>query len=367
MKKDEAKYFKEIKSFENKYYDIVSHFETNFPTPLNLQQEKLKFFKALADDKIYNPQIIFKRKNFDLKRFEQLKRLKIDIKNDMYGFKKLYKQRLKTKIAEILCHVNWGDPISTKYVKIYRGAPSRFLLSRAKVYCKKYKREVVKFTQIEPKEMGLGLKLEVLALTGNNIKIKYEDIASNVNINPTQNLIIINPNMRHTTLDLKRLKIHEIGVHYMRYYNGDKTGLKILRSGTSNYIETEEGLAVYAEEKKGVASKAQMFIYAGRVIATYYALRLSFYDVYKMLKEYGFKREDAFAITYRAKRNLSDTSKPGGFTKDYVYFSGYLKIKRYVRFHNINNLFIGKIKLEDLKPLKKYIKKNKGLIKTIFQ
>jgi len=184
------------------------------------------------------------------------------------------------------------------------------------------------------------------------------DINSKVNIHPKSCIMKINPFVKLTSLDVKRLTAHEILVHYMRYYNGKIANVKILETGTSNYIETEEGLAVYFEELKGVLSKAQMFIYAGRVIATYYALNNSFYNVFQKLKSYGFENEEAFAITARAKRNLSDTSKKGGFTKDYVYFSGYIKIKKYAKKNDLKDLFIGKIRIEDVKNLKKFIKNN---------
>jgi len=188
---------------------------------------------------------------------------------------------------------------------------------------------------------------------------------SKVNISPINKEIRINPNERFTTLDLKRLKVHEIGTHYMRYYNGKQYIPKILKSGASNYIETEEGLAAYMEELMDVSSKAQIYIYAGRVIGTYYALRKSFYEVFQILKKYGFKDSDAFAITYRAKRNLCDTSQKGGFTKDYVYFSGYHKVKNYAKNNDIRDLFIGKIKIRDVKILNKFINKHKNNIKTI--
>jgi len=363
---EEKKYFDEIKEIEKNYYSLISHFNLNFPNAINLKEEKIKFFNALADDEIYNPQIKFEKKNFDLKKFNELKKLKIDTNNDLYNFKKLYKNRLKTKIYEIECHRNWGTQISTKYVKLYRGEPSLFLLLKAKTYAKHFKREKIKFKTLDPQTTAKRLKAEVKKLTGENIEVQFKDISSKVNISPAANLIKLNKNERFTSLDIKRLKVHEIGVHYMRYFNGSKFKIRILESGTSNYIETEEGLATYCEELKGVSSKAQMFIYAGRVIATYYATRKSFYEVFKILKKYEFSDEVAFSITLRSKRNLCDTSKKGGFTKDYVYFSGYHKVKKYVRNNDIKDLFIGKIKISEVKLLRKFIDKNRDKIKTIF-
>ncbi len=365
---DEKQYFKEIRILEKRYYNIISNFDLNFPKALNLQEEKTKFLNVLNDDKIYNPKFIFEKKEFDEKKIQTLKQFKIDTKNDLYGFKKLMKQRLKTKIYEIECHKNWGKPISSKYVIKYRGKPSRYLLAKAKLYCRRYQREKIRFKTLTPQIAAKRLANEVFRLTGNKTEIEFTNqMASKVNISPHANLIKINPDERFTSYDIKRLKVHEIGTHYMRYYNGHQFNIKILESGTSNYIETEEGLATYIEELKGFSSNAQMFIYAGRVIATFYARKLSFYEIFQLLKHYGFRNDAAFSITYRAKRNLSDTSQKGGFTKDYVYFSGYFKIRRFAKHHDIKDLFIGKIKIEDIKILKKFIKKNRDNIKTILE
>lgn len=363
MKKDE-KYFEEISLIEEKYYEIISHFEMNFPKPLNLQEEKKKFFSAIADDKIYNPFIKYDKKHFDQTWVNKLKKLKINTNNDIYGFKSLYKKRIKSKLSEINCHKNWGHPISTKYVKEYRGEPSFFLMLKAKWFCKRYKREKIKFKTLTPQIAAQRLSDYVYSLTGEEVNIKYEDMTSKANI--IQNTLRINPYARFTSRDIKRLKVHEIGTHYLRYYNGKNSGIKILASGTSNYIETEEGLAAVVEELTGNSSNAQIFIYAGRVLATYYAQKLSFYDLFQLLKKYNFKNEDAFSLCYRAKRNLCDTSLKGGFTKDYVYFSGYFKVKKFIQKNDINDLFIGKITIDDLQVLKKYIKNHKKEIKTIF-
>lgn len=359
---NDKKYFDEISEIEKKYYAIIKYFDLNFPKPINLEEEKLAFFTAIADDKVYNPQIKYKKKNFDEKKIEELKKLKVSTFFDKYGIKKLYNERLKDKINEIECHKNWGKPISTKYVIKYRGEPSRILLSKAKIFCQNYRRQIVKFKYLEPEDIAIKLKNKVHELTGDKVKSIFIEIPSKVNIYPKSKIIKVNPHSKFTTVDLKRLISHEICVHYMRYYNGKKSGVKILETGTSNYIETEEGLAVYYEELAGVLSQAQMFIYAGRVIATYYSLYKSFYEVYQILKSEGFENEEAFAITYRAKRNLSDTSQKGGFTKDYVYFSGYLKIKEFVKHNDLTDLFIGKIKIEDLKSLKKFIEMKRDKI-----
>ena len=358
--REEKKYLSEIKKIEKQYYSITSKFVLNFPKILNLAQEKKIFFENIENGIIYNPWFEYQKKEFDTEKIKELKNLKIDLKDDYYNIKLLYKQRIKSKLYEIKCHQNWGDPISTRYVLKYRGEPNLSLLNKAKDYCNNYERKKIKFTTMTAMQAGELINEEVFRLTGEKIKINYVlCMASKMNIMPADQTICINSSEEFTSFDVERLKVHEIGVHYLRYFNGKNLNIKLLQKGTSNYIETEEGMAVYFEEIKGVSSNAQMHIYAGRVIATYYALRMSFYEVFNILKEYGFSDENAFNMVTRAKRNISDTSKPGGFTKDYVYFKGYFRIKRYAQNHDISELFIGKIKLEDVHLLRALIDKYK--------
>ena len=366
LSEKDKQYFKEVREIEKEYLKLIRNFDISFPTPLNLQEQKKLFFKAIADDKFYNPQMKFEKREFDEKKVKEFKKFKVDTRNDLYGFKKLYKIKLKAEYNRVIMIKSWGTKVSCKYALKYYNRATRMTLSRAKNYCRNFKREIVRFKTLKPKEVEKRLQEEVHRLTGNKLEFKYESMAAKVHINARGGILRIDPDNRFTTLDVKRLKVHEIGVHYMRYFNGHKFGLRILETGVAGYVETEEGLAAYAEELKGVSSKAQMFIYAGRVIATHYAQKHSFYEVFQELKKYGFRDEEAFAITYRAKRCLCDMSEKGAFTKDYVYFSGYHKVKKYDKLYELEDLFIGKIKISDLKVLKKFIRKHRDNIVTIF-
>ncbi len=364
MKDKEEKYWREIEEIEKDYFEILNKFSFIFPKPLNLQSEKKTFFKALVDDEIYNPQLRYVKKKQNIEVLEELNNFTFKSGNK-FGFKKLYLEVIKNKILQVNYHNHWGHPLGSVYAIKYWGLPNYFLFKKAMKFCKEFEREKVRFKRITPKVVGDDLKKEVKRLTGKNITIRYAQINAKVNIEAYANLIQINPDETFTSLDLKRLKVHEIGTHYMRYYNGHLLGRRILETGTKNYLETEEGLAAYMEELKGVSSKAQMFIYAGRVIASYYAPKKSFYEIFMILKKLEFRDDAAFAITFRVKRNLCDTSQKGGFTKDYVYFSGYLKVKKFAEKNDVKDLFIGKVKIDDLKILKKYIKQNKDKIVTI--
>jgi hypothetical protein len=363
------KYLDEVKKIEDIYLRFCNMTPLGFPKPVNLEEEKTKFFDHFDNREVYNPQIIYDRTKHNLKDFDKLKEEieNIDVSEDLYGIKKLYKEKMISRFLQVGYHENWGNKLSSYFAVKYWGKPDIALVFKAKMFCKKYKREIVKFTRVDCKVCGEELKKEVKRLTGDDITIQYVNLASKVNIEPNKQIIEINKNEEFTTLDIDRLKAHEIGVHYMRYYNARKFGVKLFEVGTEGYLETEEGLAAYNEYDKGVLSNAQLFVYAGRVLATHYCTKKNFYEVFKKLKSFGFSDKVAFSITFRAKRNLCDTSLKGGFTKDYVYFKGFEKIKKFAKTNDVNKLFIGKISVKNLKVLEKFIEKNEKNIDSPFK
>ncbi|USN44349.1 MAG: DUF1704 domain-containing protein [Candidatus Woesearchaeota archaeon] len=360
-------YLEEVMEIEKKLSKIIpdSH-DDNYPKPLNSKEEKEKFFAALEKKEVYNPQFTYEKLLYKDADIEKLRSFKIDIKNDHFGFKKLLKEKSLERYYIAKAFQHWGETSSTQYIIQAKGIPSPEIVKKAQQFCKTYKREKVRFRRITPQKVGEELQKEVKRKTGEDIKIIFKPLANKLNINSKEGEIKINPLEAFTTLDLERLRVHEIGVHYMRYWNCKNFGIKLLQTGTANYLETEEGLAVYAEDLNHVLSKAQLFIYAGRVLATHFAQTQSFYELFHTLRKYKFKENDAFTLSLRAKRNLCDTSQHGGYTKDYVYFKGYFKIKEFAEENDINDLFIGKIKIEDLPILKFFLEKNKNKLKERF-
>jgi hypothetical protein len=361
---DKEKYFAELESIELRLSALIKDISLSYPKAENLKKEKETFFSKLADDLPYNPQFIYEKREIRDETIHALEHFEIDTHFDPYGFKKLYKKEARVLAEKLKCFKTWGESKSTLHATRFYGKPSKWLLKKALKYCKEYKVEKVKFKTLTVEEAAKRIQKHAKKLTGRTPKVRFSGTAAKVDIQPKNELIKMNPNERFTSLDVKRLKVHEIGVHYLRYFNAREFGIDLLETGTPHYIETEEGLAAYTEELCGVSSKAQHFIYAGRVIATYYAPKKSFWELFSMLKKLAFRDDIAFAITLRAKRNISDTSQKGGYPKDYVYFSGYYKVKKYAQKNDIKKLFIGKIGLEDLKTLRHFINEYKNEIKT---
>lgn len=189
-----------------------------------------------------------------------------------------------------------------------------------------------------------------------------DSASSRVTVSPSQRQVRVAEGARFNQEDLKRLFVHEIDTHILRAENGARQPYyKVLASGLHGYIETEEGLALLNEDLTGTLDQDTIRIIALRVLAVAWSQKLSFHDTYRQLVRF-VQPQTAYNMTLRVKRGLRDTSQPGGFPKDYTYFSGWLKLKEYHKAGgDLRQLYVGKIGLRDLPSISVLL--SKALIK----
>lgn len=48
------------------------------------------------------------------------------------------------------------------------------------------------------------------------------------------------------------------------------------------------------------------------------------------MREQGYSAQHSFQLTFRLKRGLADTSLPGLFARDAIYYQGMLDVKNYL-------------------------------------
>ncbi|MBU0579165.1 DUF1704 domain-containing protein [Patescibacteria group bacterium] len=168
--------------------------------------------------------------------------------------------------------------------------------------------------------------------------------------------------------DLLSMLYHEIGTHALRrvnyeqqpwYKNKEEYGFK-------DYLETEEGLA-------GLHSLLPLdFQYAHYSALNYvsvaYAQKHNFIELWNFLKKYIDNPERRWRKTFRRKRGLEDTSQPGGFTKDLVYFEGMVKVWNNLKQNdfNISQLYFGKMAFEDVEKAVKISPNFKPVLPSFF-
>ena len=182
------------------------------------------------------------------------------------------------------------------------------------------------------------------ALDDYGIKAKIElsnKVISHIMVINSQKSILFQPEAKFKRKELYALIEHEIGVHMVTTMNSSDQKLKILNLGLPVNTETQEGLAILAEYLSGNITLYRLKQIALRVIiADMMCSGADFIECFKeLINEYGLNPTEAFNMVIRIFRG-------GGFTKDYLYLSGFTKIYKLWRDqYDLTPLLVGKTSL----------------------
>jgi len=340
---------KELHRIDSELSDIDSRIKLlSHLRPVNLREENTKF---LLDPK-YNPQFEYKKLSFDPNNlYSRLKR--IEYPNSSIGL--LWQKKADEIVRKIqLLEARMTEEFTEKSIKLY-GRPTDHLL-----------RDALKQVSSMPKDFPPASKtyndkeakklfekaIKDYGLKGWRVKIK-DDLVSDA-IAGKENTIFIRSGASFTVDRLKGTIAHEIETHAFTAMNGARQPYKIFQRGLADYLMTEEGLAVYNQEQTESSNTIKKYWPASSVIGIREAMNGSFVDVYMRIVDLGFGSERAWRVALKAKRGLADTSKPGAFTKDFVYYKGFKMIEGFVRKGgDLKDLYYGKTNLEDLEIVKK--------------
>ncbi|MBP9773141.1 MAG: DUF1704 domain-containing protein [Candidatus Peribacteraceae bacterium] len=147
---------------------------------------------------------------------------------------------------------------------------------------------------------------------------------------------------------------HEIETHALCAENGANQEYEILQSGTANYLTTQEGLAVFRQNKMLPEFHDKLYWSMRGVLAIEKALALGLHDLRQALQDIGYSKGKALTKALSLKRGCGETSKPGCFTKDLVYFRGLQMIEKYVEEgKDLKRLYIGRVSVEELDLIEK--------------
>lgn len=163
------------------------------------------------------------------------------------------------------------------------------------------------------------------------------------------NRLLVKAGEMFSDYDMKKLIAHEIETHIYCTENGKQQPYQIFRRGTAGYLKTQEGLAVYHQSEVVDGGVRNAVIGLNAVV---WSQTMSFREIYVKGLEY-LDTEDAWKLAVKVKRGMSDTSKPGGFTKNALYYWGYREIDQYLKEGgDYRDLFLGKFELSQLDLVK---------------
>lgn len=317
--------------------------------PMNLEEEKKKFFS----DYTYNPQFVYPNLRFDSDGLKQRLALLDNHDGPLGDIFSAKKKEIINKI-NLLEHIG-EESFTQKSIELF-GDPSKELVTECeKLLIESSKPDSKSGSKIIPSniaEKAFKKAFEEYGLIEWNVKIKDEMVTDCVA--GKNNVLFVRKDAIFTEYKIKKLIIHEIETHILTAENGKNQPFGIFNRGLANYLLTQEGLAIYNVNEQLDKDISKSYKALALVIAINTAHTSSFVQVFEKILSFGISVEDAFRITLKVKRGLTDTSTPGAFTKDMMYFSGYKQIKKFIdNGGDMKDLYIGKFNLDDLPTIKK--------------
>lgn len=316
--------------------------------PLNLEIEERKFFS----DPTYNPQFEYPQLKFDpMELVEELDKIKTD-DSAMGKIFEAKKKEISLKI-ELIESIN-EENFTKISIKLF-GKPTHDETIEAE--------QLIKDTNIAELEKGEAIysaeeakekfekTFEKYGLKNWKVKIKENMVADCVA--GKNNRLFVKANAVFSKERIQSLIVHEIETHIITAENGKMQEYELFNRGLPNYLKTQEGLAMYNVEKQQNSPFRDNYRAISHVIAINKCIELSFAETFQYLREIGIPEKYAFRSAVKAKRGFNDTSMPGAFTKDYIYYKGYHQVKEYIENGgDLRQLYIGKMDISDLETVR---------------
>jgi uncharacterized protein (TIGR02421 family) len=309
--------------------------------PINNLQEKKRFFKSknteIPNFK-YNP---IRVNPFDLK--QQLSNLRVQDISDV-TIRHLYESVINSFFDKIDMLSTLDTPKFLYNSLRYFGRPSKKDIQNAHYFL--HLPEV----SGEPKRSpSLGVEEAIISFKGGLLRYGFESkieksnrVISQVMVLNAKKTILFRPDAKFTRSQINALVEHEIGVHMVTTMNSNIQKLNLFNLGLPVNTMTQEGLAILSEYLSGNISMKRLKKLAYRVIIVDMMCNgADFIECFNFLvNDHNLDKDDAFSVVTRIFRG-------GGFTKDYLYLSGFVKILRF--WNNDNNLeplLIGKTSID---------------------
>jgi hypothetical protein len=279
--------------------------------PNNLETEKEKFF---TNNFSYNPQFEY-NKRIPLKDLEKYGKTKLKY---IFLAKRIVRKYQKT------------NP-NIKNQEIKTPLSEDFLKEKIKKYLSNYHLE---------KKYKINFSEKYISRIAVNFKSKEIKVRKPILIGKGEINAVLN---------------HEIGTHVLRQENYEQQSWykKKKKYNFKDHIKTEEGLAIInemIESKNKIAYKS-----AVNYIGVNLARKKSFTKLFKFFNQHWQDPERAWTWTLKKKRGVRNTAKKIAFSKDLVYFEGFVQVIKYLQKNNYDPslLYYGKLDLSDIEKAKK--------------
>ena len=320
----------------------------SYVNPINIEKEKQRFFAAKYN---IEPEFKYPKLKFDPLKLQRLffsqrpERLEDELLAELYR-DVIY---FYSNMVQCISTIGLGKEFYFNSLRVY-GTPTERDVNNAK-FILHFEDEPVgaDMEKIFTAEEAQAYFEEFAEAYDFPLQIKMAThIAADAMVSNINQMLLLKRNALYSKNQLLTLAHHEIGVHLVTTFNGLEQPLKIFANGFPKNVETQEGLSVLSEYKGGALTLKRLKELSYRVLAADCLSRgYDFKGVFDLIhSQYKLNRNEAFTITLRALRG-------GGFTKDWLYLSGFKKIyKLYKSGDSLELLLAGKVSLDYLEEIK---------------
>lgn len=331
-----------ITKVDKSLFKMLKGFELlAYVNPHNTASEQKKFIRSKYTEPPHFKYSPIKINPFELKR--QLSTLKTDEISDV-SIRYLYESVINSYFDKIDLLASLGTEKFLYNSLRYFGRPSKKDLINAQYLLH------LPPIPFEPKRVPYLSSEEAMntfkvGLENYGIKCKIElsnKVISQVMVLNSKKTILIRPDAKFTQKEANAMVEHEIGVHMVTTQNSSMQNLKVFNLGLPVNTLTQEGLAILSEYLSGNITLKRLKKIALRVVITDMMCNgADFIECFNFLtNHHQVGSNDAYTIVTRIFRG-------GGFTKDYLYLSGFVKILKLWHSNvSLKPLLVGKTSLD---------------------
>ncbi len=318
-----------------------------YVTPINIEEERQKFIEKLWD---YTPKFQYQELPFSLDELEhELKIIEVpEIPGSEIYRKKQEEIHNKIRFLRAFSEQNSSD--MTLYSKKIFGEiiDENFDIAKEKITQRDAISTEDEFLTYEDIKDYMKKFNHIYG-----IKVKITQADTTARFTMKGDTLVFRRGSTVGKREMRSIIAHEIEGHYLRKVNGRKSEFSILARGTARYIETDEGIAIYNQNRFITPADKKYYSIFERYYFVGYALKHSYRRLIKHLAEfYDDDYERVFAYMLRLKRWFVDPSKEGVFMKDVVYVNGFLSVESYLENGGtLESLYAGKFHLSDMEIL----------------
>ena len=319
---------KQLKQIAKRIIKIQSKLNlgTSILTPINLLSERENFFNSDS----YNPVFTYQASKIEVTDDEiedlisEINQLVIETELKAYFLNVLTKTKILKKAILAIGTDNFAA-FSNQLFNISQADIDRHLDMVPDLEFKKIDHQQL-MQAAEIKAHFEKIILEVYGL--DQVKILLDEY-NPFTVRVSNKKVVIGRSIKRFSGNVERLTVHELESHVLRRQSLLQTKNIFHRiCAFDQSILFSEGLAVYNEVTTGAITETAMNTYLHRLQAVD-KINLSFREIYTYLVNF-MNQKIAFVMTYRVKRGMSDTSKPGGYKKDAYYLMGYFRVKEFI-------------------------------------